>query len=70
MSLDYFIPISKVAEESGNSIEGVEKLCRKHGLGTRDYVNEKNDDVEDEFDKVLKYKGMMLSEYVALFGSF
>lgn len=70
MSLDYFIPIGKVAEESGNSIEGVEKLCRKHGLGIRDYDNEKNDDIEDVFDKTFKYKGMMLSEYVALFGSF
>ena len=70
MSLDYFIPISKVAEESGNSIERIGKLCRKHGLGIRGYDNEKNDDIEDEFDKVFKYKGMMLSEYVALFGSF
>lgn len=56
MSLDYFIPIVKVAEESGESIEWIEKLCKKHGLGIRDYDNEKNDGIEDEFDKTFKYK--------------
>ena len=59
MSLDYFIPISKTDEESGNNIEGIGKLCRKHVLGIRGYDNEKNDDIEDEFNKVFKYKGMM-----------
>lgn len=69
MSLDYFITIEKVAEEAGYTIEGVEKLCRKHGVGVRDYDNENNEGIEDTFDMTFKYKGMMASDYVDLFSS-
>ena len=68
MKIDNFISIEDVANKAGYTVEGIEKLCRKHGVGVRDYDNEKSDGIEDEFDKVYKYKGMATSEYVALFG--
>lgn len=68
MEIDNFISIEDVANKAGYTVEGIEKLCRKHGVGIRDYDNERNDGIEDEFDKVYKYKGMTTSEYVALFG--
>ncbi len=68
MGIDRFIDIEEVAEKAGYTVEGIEKLCRKHGVGVRDYDNECNDNIEDEFDKNFKYKGMLTSEYVALFG--
>jgi hypothetical protein len=71
MSLDYFISIEKVAEESNNSIEGIKNLCIKHGLGVRDYDKEINiiDENGDIDKKKMVFKGMMASEYIALFGS-
>lgn len=68
MNIDRFIPIKEAAEMAGYTINGMESLCRKHGIGERDYDNEKNEGIEDEFDKTYKYKGMVTSDYVALFG--
>lgn len=71
MSLDYFISIEKAAEESGNSIIGMKMLFIKHGLGIRDY--DKEGDITDENGDIdtdrMVFKGMMASEYIALFGS-
>ena len=56
MTIDRFLTLEEVSKESGYTPEGIEKLCKKHGIGVRDYDNEP------------KYKGMLLSDYVALFG--
>ncbi len=71
MSLDYFISIEEMAEESGNSVEVIRLLCIKHGLGIRDY-NKEGDIIDENGDvdtEKMIFKGMMASEYMALFGS-
>lgn len=56
MEINRFLTLEEVSKESGYTIEGIEKLCKKHGIGVKDYDNES------------KYKGMLLCDYVALFG--
>lgn len=68
--MDKFLTLKEVSDKAGYTLDGITKLCIKHGIGVRDYNNEvnlinKNGEVNINN---IKYKGMWLSDYVALFG--
>lgn len=58
MAIDRIMTLEEAANESGTKLEYMEEVCKEHGIDVMDCWIKDGD----------KFKGILLSDYVAVFG--